>query len=316
MKKHLTEAEISKAKSVDIIQFLERNGVSVEEKGRTSVCSSPFSSDSTPSFVIYTDQNLFHDFSTGKRGDTINLAQFMLNIEFQEAVELLNENIMPVWDEKKFEIRKVKKKPFSIDRYTTGYESEIRAIDAYAKLRGLTRNYLHGFFAKKVGDWLTGTYGERWHRFPSIMFPHTDINGKITGAKFRNVFELGERFSARGKLGYYICDNLYWADFDTYIVEGEANANSLCEYFGDIEENARVISFGGVGQIPKELPKSSGKTYIIIDYDGDDKLYNERLKAYDHLNGTPIKMILPKYEDINSLWARGDVETLKEMLNN
>jgi len=310
-KRHITESEIAQARSVDIIQFLENKGYSFDDKGRTSVCSSPFSSDSTPSFVVYTDQNSFCDFSTGKAGDIIKLASLLLDISFQETVLLLNGDELPMWDDKEYETKVKKKKPFNIDNYTTGYRHEIQAIDAYARSRGITQNYRHGFYATNTGTDIS----PMWFRNPSMMFPHTDIDGNITGAKFRNIqpaFQFN-RFSARGRLGYYTCDNLYHTDFDTYIVEGEANANSLCEYFIRKEMNARAISFGGVGQVPNEV-HDHRNLYIIIDHDGDEKLYQERLKAYEHLNGTPIKLELPKGQDINSLWAEGNLELLDKLL--
>ena len=309
MNVNITPEEITRAKNADIVSLLERNGVEVTAKGRTSVCSSPFSSDSNPSFVIYSDQNRFHDFSTGKRGDIIDLASSLLGITFQESVKLLNGEEMPLWDEKKYEKRSKEKKPFDIANYTTGYEHEIKAIDDYARSRGITDNYLSGFFAKKEG--------EVWNRFPSIMFPHTDVSGDIIGAKFRNISDyLGDRFSSRGRLGFYTCDALSYLGHDRYIIEGEGNCNSLAEFFIANEVNARVISFGGVGQVPKEMPSERYllDTYIIIDYDGDDKLYQERLKAYAHLNAKPIKLILPKGVDINSLWADGETEILKDLL--
>lgn len=312
--RQITDDDIIKAKTVDIAGFLRNNGCEVKDKGHTSICSSPFSSDSTPSFVIYSSKNRFKDYSTGKGGDVVDLAQSLLGISFIEAVFMLNEEELPVWDEKTYKKKAKKQKPFDIANYTTGHRHEIKAIDDYARLRGITHNYLHGFFSKKIGF--------QWLRFPSIMFPHEDLDGKIIGAKFRNVSHdsitgvMGGRFTARGSMGYYICDNFYGGiGYDTYIVEGEANANSLCEYFEDGEVEARVISFGGVGAVPREIPNSDyGLLFIVIDYDGDEELYQERLKQYEHFNGIPIKLELPKGEDINSLWASGNLEMLNKLL--
>jgi len=303
------EEHIKKAKDTDIVEFLAQKGRTFTEKGRMSICSSPFSSDSTPSFVVYTDQNRWHDFSTGFHGDAIELAQKLLDISFLESVRLLNGDEMPVWNEKEHTKKAKKRKPFHIDNYTTGYDHEIKAIDEYARSRGITKNYMHGFFAKKEGG--------QWLRFPSIMFPHY-IKGKITGAKFRNIGDIGDRFTARGQLGIYECYNILHEGYSTYVVEGEANANSLCEYFEYTKENAIVISFGGVSTITEDIPNEGGNLfpYIIIDFDGNEELYQERLKAYDVLKGIPIKMMLPKGEDLNSLWADGEIDIIKEMLIN
>jgi len=312
-KRQITDEEIHKARDVDITSLLESNGFILKAKGRTSVCSSPFSSDSTPSFVVYTDQNRFYDFSTGRYGDAITLAQNLLGIEFLEAVNMLNGTEMLMWDEEKYEKKAKKKKPFNIDNYTTRYEHEIKAIDDYARIRGITRNYLHGFFAKKIGG--------LWRRFPSIMFPHEDADRNITGAKFRNIQPVYQfdRFSARGRLGYYIIDEaLYESGLkpDLYVCESETSANSLSEFMEYSNRAAVVISFGGVGTVPKVIPEvyRNLDMKIIIDYDGREEIYQERLKAYEHLQGTPVKLVLPKNEDINSLWANGELEILNDML--
>jgi len=296
----VTKDEIERAKSKDIKEFLSINGIPIMDKGRIAVCSSPFSSDSNPSFVVYTDQNVFHDFSTGAHGDTITLASKLLAMTFQEAVKMLNGDEMPIWEEKEYKERERKNKPFIIGNYMTRFKDEVAAIDSYARSRGITQNYLHGFYRIKAND--------TWYRRPSIVFPH-HTNRTITGAKFRDIMPTHQfaRFTARGKLGTYECSNILREGHNIYIVEGEANANSLCEYFIANQVNAVAVSFGGVSSVPKKLNYPSGNIYpyIIIDYDDDEELYKDRLKAYEHLDGIPIKLMLPKGEDINSLWVNG-----------
>ena len=51
--------------------------------------------------------------------------------------------------------------------------------------------------------------------------------------------------------------------------------------------------------IPKKY--DAYERYVIIDYDNDEKLYKNRIETYENL-AKPIKMILPKGEDINSLY--------------
>jgi len=303
----VTEEEIERAKGKDIIEFLSIHGINIVQKGRTSVCSSPFSSDSTPSFVVYTDQNRFHDFSTGAYGDTIELASRLLSIPFQESVRVLNGEEMPVWEETEYEEKPKGKKPFNIDNYTTLASSEVELITAYAKSRGLIDNYRCGFFYQEVK--------QEWVKRLAVVFPHEDENRNITGAKFRNIGD-GDRFTARGKLGAYECSNILHEGYNVYIVEGEGNANSLCEYFKKENINGVAVSYGGVGSVPKELKYPDGNLfpYVIIDYDGNEQLYQERLKPYEHLDGINIKLTLPKGDDINSLWVKGQSHLFSELL--
>jgi hypothetical protein len=41
---------------------------SIAQKGEQLICSSPFTSDSSPSFYFHPEKNVFYDFSTGRGG--------------------------------------------------------------------------------------------------------------------------------------------------------------------------------------------------------------------------------------------------------
>lgn len=47
--------------------------VDVKIRGRRGQCKSVFTNEQTPSMMIYIDQNRFHDFSTTKSGDSLDL---------------------------------------------------------------------------------------------------------------------------------------------------------------------------------------------------------------------------------------------------
>ena len=80
-----------------------------------------------------------------------------------------------------------------------------------------------------------------------------------------------------------------------------------------IHYSCRVVSYGGVAAVPKELPFDM-PTKIIIDFDGNEKLYEERLELYGHLRGVPIKMMLPKGEDLNSLWVKNKIQIVNKLI--
>lgn len=305
----VTVAEIREAQEVDIVDYLRKSGFSFKESGKIFWCSSPFSSDSEPSFAVYPAKNRFKDYSSGAYGDAIELARRLHNMTFHQAViELLNINPM-VWEKKKYEAMEYKQKEFKQETYTNKNINEIKLIDKYAHSRGITEGYEVGVYFKKVD--------EEWKRVPSLMFLHQDKNMNITGAKFRNIDKNDkERFSARGRLGFYILDNVVEGGFNDpllYLVESETSANSLYMYFKQIKHNAVVISYGGVAAVPDTIPFDL-PLKIIIDFDGKEELYNERIKMYEHLKGTPIKMILPKGDDLNSLWAKNKINIVDKLL--
>lgn len=266
-------------------------GVPVEVRGELSFTKSPFSSDKTPSLCIYPN-NTFYCWSTGQHGDVYDLVMKMEGIRFNKAKTIVD-NLPTIWVAPKLR----KKKEFNFLDYVVNDPDKLREIERYANSRGIVRYYIPSEFIYKRQNYL------------ALMFIHVDMYGHISGAKLRGVSpDFIQRFYAKGKLNYYVIDlnrgNL--ANTNCYISESETSTNSLAEYLGE----GVFISFGSVNSVMKRLPlKYEGmkNRYLIIDYDGDEKLYQERLKKYRHLNAKPIKLELPKGEDINSLYAKGEL---------
>jgi hypothetical protein len=307
----LTKADILAAKEVDIVEYLTKNGFVFKPQGGIYWCSSPFASDTEPSFAVYPTKNRFKDFSAGSYGDVIELARGLHNLSFRDAVKHILEDSYIKWDKKKYKDIDYDKKEFKKETYINRNKNEKELIHKYAQSRGITEGYETGVFFKKVD--------EEWLRIPCLMFLHQDEDMNITGAKFRNIDrDDPERFSARGRLGFYILENKVADSFESqklYLVESETSANSLYMYFKQIRHNATVISYGGVAAVPEKIPFDL-PLRIIIDFDGNEELYKERLKHYSHLGGTSIKMQLPKGEDLNSLWAKNKINVVNNLLFN
>jgi hypothetical protein len=80
--------DIEKAKQFPIEELF-----SFEKKRRTAKrvsVSCPFHSDSSPSFVIYLDNNRFHCFSCQAKGSSIDFIMKLQNKSFVQAVEALS----------------------------------------------------------------------------------------------------------------------------------------------------------------------------------------------------------------------------------
>src|SRR5690606_20083475 len=117
----------------------------------------------------------------------------------------------------------------------------------------------------------------------------------------------GKRFVMRGSSGFYTLRSGDGSD-SLWVVESETSANSLWEYCSERYKNATIISHGSVENIPKDIPyKEIPKKYLILDYDGNQSLYKSRLEKYNHLGLRPLKLELPKGEDINSLYCRNEI---------
>lgn len=280
---------------MQIIDYLSSKGYKFRRQGNNWFTNSPFNAgDHTPSFCVFADGG-FKDFSTGKAGNIITLAKY-----FGDRIVPIH--VPPI-------ARKEKKKwpGFVPTRFTEITKAERQQVTDYATSRGIHRGYVCGQFFIKTDTGFDAHLG--------ILFPHRDENMDITGAKFRALYPIdGQRFSSSGQLGFYVLENIKEREEPTlYIVEGEANANSLWEHLRNIGKSGVVLSTGGVSSIPKQIPHKYRhlKCKIFIDYDGDEAKYNDRISRYVHL-GTPVKLILPKGQDLNSLGE--DVKLIDSVL--
>ena len=307
---------IDEAKQISIKDYLESRGVRVEKNGGKWFCSSPFSRDSNWSFAIY-PTNTFYCWSTGKSGDIIKLVQYMEGLDFHGAMKHLESSNFTRYqiNYKKFKEDDDFWKDFDYTKYINNNQDEIKAIVSYGASRSITSGFHPGVYFTR--DFDRGT----WVRNPAMMFVHQDKEGNIIGAKFRNINgNTHPRFTTRGRLGFYILDTQVPKSYEgrgrVFLCESETSANSLWESLKADRVSATIISMGGVSSAPKELPIqfADSEIRLIIDYDGDERLYQERLKKYSHLNVTPIKIILPKGEDINSLFHRDEMWKIQNLL--
>lgn len=306
---------IQSAKEISIRDYLEKRGFVTKKIGTRFLTKSPFNRDTNPSFVIY-PSNTYFDWSSGKHGDIIDLVKELEHYTFKEALEHLQSNEYEKFV--KFDTQETTKEPFDLRRYITYKHSEVKRIREYARERGITEGYENGiFFTREVGE----SGKETWKRHPSIGFVHRDKDLQTCGIKLREIDPKADpRFNARGKLGLYILtslENLSGHQSPVlYVVEGEANANSLAMLLKISNRAGVVLSGGAVSCCLKNIPEAYQhyQRKLIIDYDGNEELYKERLKLYEDLNAEPIRLILPKGEDINSLYMAGKMYLIEHLL--
>lgn len=303
-----THVELAKSKS--ILNYLNWNGINIQQKGNKHFCSSPFASDREPSFCIYPN-NTFYDFSTGIGGDIIDLVRKLENKTFQEAVDsLINGNNGTAKIIRS--ISQPKKRPFVLKTYLLTDEEAKQPIIKYANSRGITKAFACGKYFEMVD--------EKWIERHALAFIHVDEELNPCGIKFRRIDPNAKpRFSARGTLKFYILNNMIEDSFDdliVYIVESETSANSFWEYLRMLKKNAVVISFGGVNSVPEKLPEpfEGVRRKLIIDYDGNEEKYLDRISKYEHLNVEPVKLMLDKGEDLNSLFVKNKMYLINNLI--
>jgi hypothetical protein len=304
------DVESEDVKEMSIVDYLQSRGVSFDKRGGKMFCLSPLSQEKTPSFCVYLNTNSFYDFGSGVGGDIIRLVMEMEGLGFEESLEFLHGGGFDKIDTTRLPAEK--KKDFKLERYICTGEKQVRDISKYAFNRGITRNFVHAkFFIRNNGGYLMK---------PAMGYVHVDLDLKECGIKMRDINpSKGTRFSARGSQMYYIISNTLNIDDSTllYIVESESSANSLLEYLSIMKIEAVVISFGSWNNIPSRLPdkyESMQNRKIIIDYDGSEEKYQSKIVKFDHFNGEEVKLKLPKGEDINSLYVKGNLFKYKHII--
>ena len=297
-----------------VVEYLTDKGIHVVKEGSNRYkCSSPFSSDSNWSFMIYPETESFYDFSNGFGGSLPKLISLLEDLPEDETKFIADAY---GWDARKLVLKeKSKVLPLiNYDWYLTKDEEDIRIIDAYAHSRGIKHNYYHGIIPISVN--------KDKHYVKALMFIHYDENLRPVGAKFRIVDNQNtdQRFTTRGKIFWYVQENILYEEGEPklFIVESETSANSLWQYFYENNINAVVLSAGSVGAAPP-LPykyRAIQDRRLIIDFDGNEELYEKRLKQYGNYNAKVITLPFDKGEDINSLYVKNELSKLNFKLLN
>lgn len=304
----ISEIEVSKAKEISMLDYLSSCGYEPTTMGSKTFFKSPFSYDNTPSLCVYRNTNTFYDWANGFGGDIIKLVMSIEEVSFVEAVEILLSGEIRMFEPTVQE--EIADREFDLPKFLKYTDEEAFEIRSYAFKRGIRRNFTPSvFIIKDAGNFI---------RRPSVGYIHRDENMETCGIKMRDINPYKDRrFSARGSQKFYITTNNF---FDTegplYIVESESSANSLHEYLCIIKQPCTIVSFGSWSNVPKELPPTLNcidKRKVIIDYDGNEELYSERIAKFGHLDAKEVKLELPKGEDINSLFVSGKIHKYKNL---
>jgi len=304
----VSKEELDLAKNISIISFLESKGSSFKYLGNKAYCHSPFTEESTPSFCVYLSSNRFVDYSSGHKGDIVSLVSSLYSKNFIESVNYLLDKDVTI-NTKVFIPKKVRpKKKFNLSDYLTDDKDKIDLIKKYADSRKISRFFFFGVFR----------YGSK--EIPSILFPSFNEDMEIVGARLRSCIQSTEvpRFYKAGENGVYVIDLIkedHYSEPFIIFSESETSSNSLAEFIDKNNINAVIICFGGVSNqamLPKKYQYIKNRK-VLIDYDGDENKYLERIKRHEKL-GEPIKLILPKGEDINSLYCKNKLNIINNLI--
>jgi hypothetical protein len=313
----LYDYKLEDVKKISIKHFLSSLGHKIKQQHGRNVTNSPLSDDTNPSFNIY-PENTFYDWSTGVGGTIIDLVMNLYSLNFREAMDFLNGGASE-------DIKMVKHKPVKTKKREVKFNIETyycRDTDNMSNVMKYMDSRLLKFNQCNAGQYFTKE-SNKWQGNLSVMFYHRDEFGNICGAKFRKIDpkDNGDKWSSRGRLFYYVLEDIVCADVipTIFITESETSSNSLYHYFKESgRKNFVILCFGGVHSAPDLLPLKydwCSKRFIIIDYDGSEESYTKRVKALEHLKAQDIKLALPKGEDVNSMYLKGEMEQFNNLFD-
>lgn len=138
------------------IEDLASEYLDLKRAGRNFKALSPWTNERTPSLIISSDKQIWHDFSSGKGGDIFSFIMEVEGLTFRESLELLARKSgveLQQFDNKKAEyINKKKKIYYEILSLSSNFFQYCLSKDKealqYAKNRGLTREIIQEF---KIG---------------------------------------------------------------------------------------------------------------------------------------------------------------------
>ncbi|MEI6060501.1 MAG: toprim domain-containing protein [Bacteroidota bacterium] len=81
---------IKEAKTIDMVDFLQKIGFTGTVKGTSVLYCSPFRNERTPSFRVDQDTNRFKDFGTGQAGDILDLVKEIYKTDIAGALQILS----------------------------------------------------------------------------------------------------------------------------------------------------------------------------------------------------------------------------------
>lgn len=296
-------------KAMSIASFLRQHGLTEKKMGKRSFFLSPISGESNPSLLVNAD-NTFYDFSSNVGGDIISLVRHMWGTDFIGALNLLSgKEIAPYSPPERKKVERLPRS-FSIERYLCD--------DPTCNM--LTKHYLNG---RRIKRWYQYGHFYAGSMVGGALFPHYDTSGKLVGCKIRNSSTIGRKWHFDGsREGAYVidCSRPYAFSTTLYISESETSSNSLAEVLMEYGKSGVVVSFGAWTGISSNVEKwesyfsNFDQRKIVIDYDGSEEKFRERIKLYEAVEGDYVKMLLPKGEDVNSLYAKGKGHVIRSFI--
>ena len=294
--------------------------VNIIRRGRNYVCSCPFHSEKTPSCTIFTDTQSFYCFGCGAGGDVITFTMKVENLDFTEAVKLLDQRSgleVPHENSRDSQLAKRKTRIYEMNRIAANFfytqlikgndKSGLKyfadrklspqvikkfglgyAPDSWTMLTDMLRS--KGYSDDEIVDaWLgsrskKGTVYDIFRK--RVMFPIVDLRGNIIGFGGRVLDNSQPKYPNTGATPVFDKgSNLFSMNFAKNV---DTKRLILCEGYMDVIavnqagfDNA-VATLGTAITANQARLMSHYAEEIIIAYDSDGAGQKATQKAINH----------------------------------
>ena len=323
--------------TISIVDVVQSYDIDLKKVGRQYRGLSPFKRETTPSFFVLPDKNIFKCFSSGYGGDVIKFVALMEQVSYSEAAKILCDryNIQIDADSKS------KNDPLHFKRQIASYLSKalLRNADStcfhYLEKRfsfleqdtitSIINKFMIGRWDYQVYKELVTLYGER--RISRMRFPKTDKNSfivlpiiennKVITFMFRTLSDNSEyKYIYSAEPNKSLVDvvynyNPYDRNNEIYVTEGILDAMAL---YGIGITN--VVSLLGLNINDKKLSKLNKYNIINLALDTDRSGYRASLKLARYLmlqNKIVYILLNTPHKDVDEAIKAGiyDKETIK-----
>jgi DNA primase len=279
----MNNEKITAAKQISIPSILLSYGHNpVEQRGNELIYFSPFGNERTPSFKVNYRKNVFLDFSSGNKGDSISLIRLLEPMTFHEAIT------------KALSIENTISFSFSGLSYSKESKIEIRVIQS------IENSYLIDYLlSRKISIEIARIWLKEIH--------FTNNNKRYFGLGFQNDsggYELRNGLGFKAKTSNGIT-SIEKGTNSVSIFEGFFDYLSALMHYGIEYPNNTTYILNTTANYKLLLPllNKANSIYCFLDNDkaGEnlfEKLIKDDLKA---LNMS--KMLYPNSKDFNDYWS-------------
>lgn len=287
-----TKEQIERLKTIPIEQYLSNKGIQpVKTSGSQLVYYSPKNEESSPSFFVHPQKNVFHDFSgIGEKGDIIRLIQYLNDCNFNQAIQTL-EAVTP---------------NETLAFFLSGQKPSItkQSTTEIVRVQPLQNRALLAYVAsRRISEAIATTYLEEVHyQFEKKPYYAVGFKNDKGGYELRN-----ERYKR--------CTSPKWFKLITSpstsainLFEGVFDFLSCCERFGVVKLKNPTIVLNSLSFLTGALPiiKKYPVVNAFFDNDAAGKRGLERLNK-EGVNVRDCSHYYPNSRDFNEYLVQSHI---------